>query len=50
MNNVVRELDRASDSELERVIEPLASYIVPPTNPRPRLSRPWPHSSAKCGT
>ncbi len=37
MNNVVRELERASDSELERVIEPLASYICATDQPRAAL-------------
>jgi hypothetical protein len=33
MNKVNRELERASESDLERVIEPLASYICATDQP-----------------
>jgi hypothetical protein len=37
MNCVFRELERVSETELERVIEPLASYICAADQPRAAL-------------
>jgi hypothetical protein len=37
MNKIKRELERASDSDLVRVIEPLASYICATDQPKAAL-------------